>query len=126
MSAQLVRDRRVLLVRVAGELDLATAPVLDQVLRTATRLLSGTSNRTAEPDRDRDRDRRGLWVDLARLQSVDVAGLAPLRSAQQRLLAEDRHLRLTVVPARVLRLLTRLPDPQLLHAAVRSDAGSAT
>ena len=120
MSARLVRDPQALLVRVAGELDLATAPVLDQVLRTATRLLSATGGRAT----DLHGAERGLWVDLSDLQSVDVAGLAPLRSAQQRLAAEGRHLHLTVVPRAVLQLLTRLPDPQLLHAAVLSDTDS--
>lgn len=101
MSARLVRGPQALLVRVTGELDVATAPVLDQVLRTATRLSS--------------RD-RGVWVDLGGLESVDDDGLAPLRWAHQRLLAAGRHLHLVVVPATVLRLLARLPDPQLLLA----------
>ena len=114
MSARLVRDPQVLLVRVAGELDLATAPVLDQVLRTATRLLSVTAGRATGPGGND----QGLWVDLSDLQSVDVAGLAPLESARQRLLAEGRQLHLTVVPATVLRMLTQLPDPHLLLAAV--------
>jgi len=120
MSAQLVREPRGLLVQVAGELDLTTAPVLDQVLLTATRLLSATAGRIA----DLDADDRGLRVDLGDLQSADVAGLRPLRSAHQRLLAEGRHLHLTVVPPAVLQLLTQLPDLQLLHAAGSPDPTS--
>ena len=122
MSAQLVREHRGLLVRVAGDLDVATAPVLDQVLLTATRLLSATAGRATDPDGDD----RGLWVDLRHLHSADVAGLDPLRSAQQRLLADGQSLHLTVVPPAVLQLLTQLPDPRLLDAAELPAPRSAT
>lgn len=113
MSARLVRGRQGLLVRVAGELDLDTAPVLDQVLCTATRLFSAQRDHTTAWRRDD----LGLRVDLSDVQSVDAAGLAPLHAAQQRLLLQGRHLHLTLVPALVLRVLTQLPDPELLSAA---------
>ncbi|WP_369138732.1 STAS domain-containing protein [Modestobacter versicolor] len=119
MSARLVRDPQALFVRVAGELDQATAPVLDQVLRTATRLLSAAAGRaTGSNAAD-----RGLWVDLSDLQSVDAAGLVPLRSAEQRLAADGGHLHLTGAPATVLRLLA-LPDPPA--AARRSPGGTGS
>ena len=103
MSARIVRDPRGLLVRVSGDLGLATAPALDAVLQTATRLVAGGG--------------AGLRVDLRHLRLVDRAGLVPLRTAQARLRADGRRLRLTAVPAPVFRLLALLPDRQLLDAA---------
>ncbi|MBB3674694.1 STAS domain-containing protein [Modestobacter versicolor] len=120
MSAQLVRYPQALLVRVAGELDVTTAPVLDQVLRTATRLLSAGAGRGTGSIEDD----RGLWVDLSDLQSVDDTGLVPLRSAQQRLAADGRRLHLTVAPATMLRLLA-LPDARLLAAEPPAPAAAA-
>lgn len=118
LSARRIRDPRGLFVRVAGDLDLATAPALEAVLATATRLLSGPTGYSAPAYKGGS----GLRVDLSGLRSADWAGLAPVRAAQARLLTDGSRLGLTAVPPRVLRLLTTTHDRQILDVATSLDS----
>jgi anti-sigma B factor antagonist len=76
-------------VRVAGEMDVATAPQLVATIRSLSQ-----------------RDMQHIWLDLAGLTFVDAAGLAAL--VQARMLVDGRGGRLTLhgVSPLVRRLLT--------------------
>jgi anti-sigma B factor antagonist len=72
---------------VRGELDLASAPALEDALRNAE---------SARPAR--------IVLDLAALEFIDSTGIHLLIHAQQRSEAERRRLVLTHVPAHATRL----------------------
>jgi anti-sigma B factor antagonist len=78
----------VAVVRVVGEFDLNTHPVLREELRRA--MASG---------------RRTILVDLGRVSFMDPAGLAPLIVAARAARAAGQRLLLTQVPASVSRLI---------------------
>ena len=104
LSTRLDHDGQGVLVRVAGELDVATAPALRAVLATAQQVLA----------RDhRDGGPAVLRVDLAGVRFADRAGLAPLESARRTSSAGSRRLRLQTVPLTIERLLVLLDDPLL-------------
>ncbi len=86
------RSDRTVLVRVHGELDLATAPDLRQVLLDAA--AGGPVD---------------LVVDLAGVPFVDATGLGALLSAAESVRAGGGDLRLAS-PSRMLRLMLRLLD----------------
>jgi anti-sigma B factor antagonist len=91
--------RRVLRVRVRGELDLATAPELTELV---ARLVA---------------DHRAAELDVSGLSFCDVAGLAAVEDAQARM--DARGCALTVTGTAPLRLLLGVPGlfPTLRIAA---------
>lgn len=70
-----------------GELDIATAPLLDATLADVERNGTGT-----------------VLLDLARVQFIDSTGLRSLLSARQRAEAAGRKLRLANLPVDVERV----------------------
>ena len=74
-------------VVLGGELDIATAPLLDATLADVERNGTGT-----------------VLLDLARVQFIDSTGLRSLLSARQRAEAAGRKLRLANLPVDVERV----------------------
>lgn len=74
-------------VMLEGELDIATAPLLDATLADVERNGTGT-----------------VLLDLARVQFIDSTGLRSLLSARQRAEAAGRKLRLANLPVDVERV----------------------
>jgi anti-sigma B factor antagonist len=74
-------------VVLSGELDIATAPVLDATLADVERNGTGT-----------------LLIDLARVRFIDSTGLRSLLSARQRAETAGRRLRLANLPVDVERV----------------------
>jgi anti-sigma B factor antagonist len=87
-SATIAPDTVVTVVRLAGELDMATerkvAHVLDEVLATTPEVVR---------------------LDLSDIEFCDARGLAALLAARQRIQSTQRRLELTGVPPFVERLL---------------------
>ena len=88
-SATIAPDSVVTVVRLAGELDMATeqamAHVLDEVLATTPELVQ---------------------LDLSDIDFCDARGLAALLAARQRIQISQRRLKLTGVPPPLRRLIT--------------------
>ena len=82
------RDDEAVVVRLDGELELATVPALQEALAQA---LSGDCARVV--------------VDVRRLAFLDSAGINALVQAHQRCLGAERKLSLIVAPGHVQRVL---------------------
>lgn len=93
-------------VRAAGEIDLHTAPLLDEPVREA---VESSSPRVV--------------VDLSQADYLDSTGLAVLVSAHKQLLAAGRSLVLRTSQPRVLRLLGLAGLTRLM--TVEPEAGAA-
>jgi anti-sigma B factor antagonist len=100
LSVEVHESGEAIVISVEGELDLASAPQLEEAMARAER--AGASQ---------------LVVDLGRLKFIDMAGVRVLIAAHRRAEEADRRLLLVDVPTQIWRVMALARVDDLLPLA---------